>query len=64
MKKMQLSTKILIGLVAGIVAGILLQGSPDIASTWIKPFGTMFLLSLIHISDPRDRQKSRMPSSA
>jgi len=43
MKKMQLSTKILIGLIAGIVAGILLQGSPDIAGTWIKPFGTMFL---------------------
>ncbi len=43
MKKMQLSTKILIGLVAGIVAGILLQGAPDVASTWIKPFGTLFL---------------------
>lgn len=43
MKKMQLSTKILIGLAAGIVAGILLQGAPDIANTWIKPFGTLFL---------------------
>lgn len=43
MKKMQLSTKILIGLGAGILAGILLQGSPAVATTWIKPFGTLFL---------------------
>ena len=43
MKKMQLSTKILIGLGAGILAGVLLQGSPDVATTWIKPFGTLFL---------------------
>lgn len=43
MKKMQLSTKILIGLVAGIVVGALLQGAPDVANTWIKPFGTLFL---------------------
>ena len=43
MKKMQLSTKILIGLVSGILAGILLQGSPDVANAWIKPFGTLFL---------------------
>ncbi|MHB1392127.1 MAG: dicarboxylate/amino acid:cation symporter [Clostridia bacterium] len=43
MKKMQLSTKILIGLAAGIVAGILLQGVPDVANIWIKPFGTLFL---------------------
>lgn len=43
MKKMQLSTKILIGLAAGVVAGILLQGAPDIANTWIKPIGTLFL---------------------
>jgi len=42
-KKMQLSTKILIGLAAGILAGILLQGSPDVANVWIKPFGTLFL---------------------
>ncbi|HQL36374.1 MAG TPA: dicarboxylate/amino acid:cation symporter, partial [Bacillota bacterium] len=40
---MQLSTKILIGLAAGILAGILLQGSPDVADAWIKPFGTLFL---------------------
>jgi len=33
----------LIGLAAGILAGILLQGSPDVANVWIKPFGTLFL---------------------
>ena len=27
-------------------------------------FSTVLMLSLIHISEPRDRQKSRMPSSA
>lgn len=43
MKKMQLSTKILIGLALGVLAGILLQGSPGVADTWIKPFGTLFL---------------------
>ena len=43
MKKLKLSTKILIGLAAGIVAGILLQGAPEVANTWIKPFGTLFL---------------------
>lgn len=43
MKKMQLSTKILIGLAVGIIAGILLQGAPNVANTWIKPFGTLFL---------------------
>ncbi|MPM54482.1 Proton/sodium-glutamate symport protein [bioreactor metagenome] len=43
MKKLGLSTKILIALIVGIVAGILLQGSPAIAGTYIKPFGTLFL---------------------
>ena len=36
---------------------------------WERPqraanVATVYRLSLIHISDPRDRQKSRMPSSA
>ena len=43
MKKMQLTTKIFIGLIAGIVVGMLLQGSPEIAEKFIKPFGTLFL---------------------
>ncbi|MDW7660624.1 MAG: dicarboxylate/amino acid:cation symporter [Bacillota bacterium] len=42
-KKMQLTTKILLGLVLGIIVGLLLQGAPDIAQTYIKPFGTLFL---------------------
>ena len=43
MKKLQLSTKILIGLGAGILVGLLLQGAPAVANTWIKPFGSLFL---------------------
>lgn len=43
MKKMQLTTKILIGLISGIVVGMLLQSSPEIAQNYIKPFGTLFL---------------------
>ncbi len=43
MKKMQLTTKILIGLISGIVVGMFLQSSPEIAQNYIKPFGTLFL---------------------
>ena len=43
MKKMQLTTKIFIGLALGIVLGIILQPNPDIASNYIKPLGTLFL---------------------
>ncbi|MCJ7691241.1 MAG: dicarboxylate/amino acid:cation symporter [Clostridiaceae bacterium] len=43
MKKLKLTTKIFIGLILGIVVGLLLQGSPEIAQTYIKPFGTLFL---------------------
>ncbi len=42
-KKLNLSTKILIALIVGIVVGVMLQGSPDIANNIIKPFGTLFL---------------------
>ena len=42
-KKLSLSTKILIALIVGIVVGVILQGSPDIANNVIKPFGTLFL---------------------
>lgn len=43
MKKMQLTTKIFIGLALGIVLGIILQQNPDIANNYVKPFGTLFL---------------------
>lgn len=42
-KKLSLTVKILIALVAGIIVGILLQGHAGIASSYIKPFGTIFL---------------------
>lgn len=40
---LKLTTKILIGLVAGILLGLLLTGNPAIANTFIKPFGTLFI---------------------
>lgn len=40
---MQLTTKILIGLALGVIVGILLQSTPEIAIKFIKPFGTLFL---------------------
>lgn len=43
MKKIQLTTKIFLGLALGIVLGIILQPNPDIATKFIKPFGTLFL---------------------
>jgi proton glutamate symport protein len=43
LKKLQLTTKILIGLIAGIVVGLLLGGTPEIATEYIKPFGDLFL---------------------
>lgn len=43
MKKLSLVTKIFIGLIAGIVVGILMQSVPEVATTYIKPFGTLFL---------------------
>lgn len=44
-KKLHLTVKILIGLIAGIVVGIVLNitGQAEIANTYIKPFGTLFL---------------------
>ena len=42
-KKMALTTKIFIGLALGILLGIILQPNPDIATSYIKPFGTLFL---------------------
>lgn len=45
MKKLQLTTKIFIGLAAGIVVGLILgsAGGQGIANDIIKPFGTLFL---------------------
>ncbi|CAM3740384.1 Proton glutamate symport protein [Vibrio aerogenes CECT 7868] len=43
MKKMKLTTKIFVGLAAGILVGLLLQDSPAIANTYIKPVGTLFI---------------------
>lgn len=43
MKKMQLTTKIFLGLFLGIVVGFFLQSAPEIAQTYIKPFGTLFI---------------------
>lgn len=42
-KKMSLPIQILIGLLAGIVVGILLQNNVEIANSFIKPLGTLFL---------------------
>lgn len=43
MKKMKLTTKIFVGLIAGIIVGLLMQGAPHIAQTYIKPVGTLFI---------------------
>lgn len=43
MKESKLTTKILIGLILGILAGLLLNSTPNIATTYIKPFGDLFL---------------------
>lgn len=43
LKKSKLTTKILIGLFLGIIVGLLLSSIPDIATTYIKPFGDLFL---------------------
>lgn len=40
---MKLSTKILIGLILGIIAGLLLSSATGFIKTWIQPFGTLFI---------------------
>ena len=42
-KKLALSMQIFIALVLAIIAGIAMTGNPGIASSYIKPFGTIFL---------------------
>ena len=43
MKKLKLTTKIFIGLIIGIIVGLLMQSIPEIAQSYIKPIGTLFL---------------------
>lgn len=43
MKKFTLATQIMLGLILGIGTGMLLTSNPDIAITYIQPFGTVFL---------------------
>lgn len=43
MKKLKLSTKIFIGLILGIIVGLFMQGVPEVAQTYVKPLGTLFL---------------------
>lgn len=40
---MHLAIRILVGMIAGIIVGFFLQGSPEIATTYIAPIGTVFL---------------------
>jgi len=42
-KKVSLSVRIFIGLLLGVLAGLMLQSSPAVATTYIKPLGTLFL---------------------
>ena len=42
-KRLSLTTWIFIALILGVLAGLALQGAPEIADTYIKPFGTIFL---------------------
>ncbi|MDI6600413.1 MAG: dicarboxylate/amino acid:cation symporter [Thermoanaerobacteraceae bacterium] len=42
-KGLSLTTKILIGLILGIIVGFFFMGAPDIAKNYIQPFGTLFL---------------------
>jgi len=44
-KKLSLATQIFIALVLGIIAGMCLTKNADIATSYIKPFGTIFRTS-------------------
>lgn len=41
--KFGIATKIFIALIVGVFVGLLLTPAPDVASTYIKPFGELFL---------------------
>ncbi|WP_238988847.1 dicarboxylate/amino acid:cation symporter [Calorimonas adulescens] len=42
-KRISLTTRIFIGLILGIIVGIFFMRAPNIATTYIQPFGTLFL---------------------
>ncbi|MBM7870695.1 Na+/H+-dicarboxylate symporter [Clostridium pascui] len=42
-RKMSLVTKIMIGLILGVIVGLFFTSSPKFASDYIKPIGTLFL---------------------
>lgn len=42
-KRLSLTTWILVALVLGVLCGLALQSNPEIANTYIKPIGTIFL---------------------
>lgn len=42
-KRISITVWIFIALIVGVICGIALQGAPDIATTYIKPIGTIFL---------------------
>lgn len=50
--KLSLGTEILIALILGIIAGLLMQNCVDVATKYIKPFGTIFLNLLKFIVVP------------
>ena len=52
LKKIHLTSQILIAFILAIIAGCLLQGCPDIANIFIKPFGNVFLNLLKFIVAP------------
>lgn len=49
---MRLATKILIGLIAGIIVGLFMQGLQDVAINYIKPFGDLFIRLIMMIIVP------------
>ena len=52
MKRLSLTTQIAIALVLAVIAGLLLQGHPEIANDYIKPIGVIFLNLLKFIIVP------------
>ena len=42
-KKVSLAVQIFIALILAVIVGLLMQKIPDVANSYIKPFGTIFL---------------------